>query len=73
MASKKFPVITKRVILYIAIANIAICSLIFAASYWAFNHQFREQYDASIREIAKAARDFLNPDDFKRYRKEPLW
>jgi len=72
MARKKFPVITKRVILYIAIANIAICSLIFAASYWAFNHQFREQYDDSIREIAKAARDFLNPDDFKRYRKEPV-
>lgn len=72
MASKKFPVITKRVILYIAIANIAICSLIFATSYWAFNLQFREQYDSSIREIAKAARDFLNPDDFKRYRKEPV-
>ncbi len=72
MARKKFPVITKRVILYIAIANVVICSLIFATSYWAFNRQFREQYDASIREIAKAARDFLNPDDFKRYRKEPV-
>ncbi len=72
MARKKFPVITKRVILYIAIANIAICSLIFATSYWAFNRQFREQYDSSIREIAAAARDFLNPDDFKRYRKNPV-
>ena len=71
MTKKAFPVITKRVLLFISVAGFVLCALIFAASYWAFNRQFREQYDASIREIAAAARASLNPDDFAKYRADP--
>ncbi|MBQ9626180.1 MAG: hypothetical protein IJR40_03295, partial [Treponema sp.] len=62
MTKKAFPVITKRVILFIGVAGFVLCSMVIAASYWAFNRQFREQYDASIREIAATARASLNPD-----------
>ena len=48
------------------------CSLIFAASYWAFNRQFTEQYDSTIIEIARAARACLNPNDFAKYRQNPV-
>lgn len=71
MQCKRFPVITKKVILYIVIADILLCSLVFATSYLSFNRQFRAQYDTSIREIAEAARAYLNPDDFARYREKP--
>ncbi|WP_296686992.1 HD-GYP domain-containing protein [Treponema sp. UBA3813] len=72
MKFKQFPVITKKIIFYILIAVFLLCSLVFAISYISFNHQFREQYDASIREIAEAASDFLNPDDFAKYRENPV-
>ncbi|MBO7123592.1 MAG: HD-GYP domain-containing protein [Treponema sp.] len=72
MTKKAFPVITKRVILFIGVAGFVLCSLVIAASYWAFNRQFREQYDASIREIAATARASLNPDDFAKYRANPV-
>lgn len=71
MKRKSFPKITKNVIILIILSNFIICSLVFAASYWAFNHQFREQYDSSIREIASAARAYLNPDDFAKYLEKP--
>ncbi len=72
MTKKAFPVITKRVLLFISVAGFILCALIFAASYWAFNRQFTEQYDADILEIAAAARACLNPDDFERYRQDPV-
>lgn len=72
MTKNAFPVITKRVLLFISVAGFVLCALIFAASYWGFNRQFREQYDASIREIAAAARASLNPDDFAKYRANPV-
>lgn len=72
MTKKAFPVITKRVILFIGVAGFVLCSMVIAASYWAFNRQFREQYDASIREIAATARASLNPDDFAKYRANPV-
>jgi len=71
MAKKTFPVITKRVVLFIGMAGFVLCSMVIAVSYWAFNRQFREQYDASIREIAATARASLNPDDFAKYRANP--
>ncbi len=71
MKVKKFPVITKKVIFYILLADVLLCSLVFGISYISFNRQFREQYDTSIREIADAARAFLNPDDFEKYLKNP--
>lgn len=61
------PVITKKIILCIGLADLLLCSLVFVVSYLAFNRQFREQYDSSIREIADAARSVLNPDDFEKY------
>ncbi|MBQ6028515.1 MAG: hypothetical protein IJL24_03175, partial [Treponema sp.] len=72
MAKKAFPVITKRVVLFIGMAGFVLCSMVIAVSYWAFNRQFREQYDASIREIAATARASLNPDDFAKYRANPV-
>ena len=72
MAKKAFPVITKRVILFMGMAGLVLCSIVIAVSYWAFNRQFREQYDASIREIAATARASLNPDDFAKYRANPV-
>ena len=72
MKLKTFPKITKRVITYVLIADVLLCSLIFAISFSSFNRQFRNQYDSSIREIAQTARDFLNPDDFEGYRKNPV-
>ena len=68
----RFPVITKKIILYIAIANFVLCALVVGISYLSFNRQFRAQYDTSIREIASAARDCLNPDDFAKYRENPV-
>ena len=67
MKNSKFPTITKKLILCIAIADIILCSLVFCVSYLSFNRQFRAQYDSSIREIAEAARAYLNPDDFAKY------
>lgn len=67
MKQKRFPTITKRVIFYIVLADILLCSLVFATSYWSFNRQFREQYDSNIREICSASRKSLNPDDFQKY------
>ena len=64
---KKIPVITKNVIICIVLADIALCSLVFAISYLAFNRQFRTQYDSSMQEICSAVRDCLNPDDFEGY------
>lgn len=68
MDKKSFPKITKRIILYIVLADIILCSIVFATSYLSFNRQFREQYDESIMEICAAARECLNPDDFSLYR-----
>jgi HD-GYP domain-containing protein (c-di-GMP phosphodiesterase class II) len=67
MEQKRFPAITKKVVLYIVLADIILSSVIIATSYWAFNRQFREQYDTSIQEICAAAREMLNPDDFSTY------
>ncbi|MBR3542211.1 MAG: HD-GYP domain-containing protein [Treponema sp.] len=72
MQKGTFPVITKRVLIFISAMGFAICALIFATSYWAFNRQFTKQYDVTIKEIARAARACLNPDDFARYRKNPV-
>ena len=41
--------------------------LFFFAGYWAFSRQFRKQYDSSIRAVATAARECLNPDQFPAY------
>lgn len=67
MKQKKFPTITKNIILCIALADIFICSIVLSISYISFNRQFKEQYDSSIREIANAACACLNPDDFPKY------
>ncbi len=64
---KKLPVITKKVIVCIVLADIVLSSLVFAISYIAFNRQFRSQYDSSMQEICSAVRDCLNPDDFSTY------
>ena len=49
------------------VVGLALCTIVFAAGYWAFSKQFETQYDSSIRSIASAARECLHPDDFKRY------
>ncbi|MBQ7159979.1 MAG: HD-GYP domain-containing protein [Treponema sp.] len=72
MDKKHFPVITRRVTLYIIVAHFVLCALVFATSYVSFNRQFREQYDSSIREIACTARACLNPNDFKKYLANPV-
>ena len=64
---KKFPAITKKIILCIILAEIVLSSLLISVSYFAFNRQFREQYDSSVLEVCASARDFLNPDDFAKY------
>ncbi len=64
---KKIPVITKKIIVCIVLADIVLSSLVFAISYIAFNRQFRSQYDLSMQEICSAVRDCLNPDDFSTY------
>ncbi len=72
MEHEKFPTITKRVVFYIIIAGFMLCGLVFTTSYISFNRQFRFQYDISIKDIAKAAREFLNPDDFEKYHENPV-
>lgn len=67
MKEHSFPTITKKIILYIVLADLVLCSLVFAVSYWSFNRQFREQYDTSLQEICETARAMLNPDDFSTY------
>ena len=64
---KKFPAITKKIIFCIILAEIVLSSLLISVSYFAFNRQFREQYDSSVLEVCASARDFLNPDDFAKY------
>ena len=64
---RRFPVITKNVILCIVLADLVLCSIVFVASYLAYNKQFRIQYDSSMQNISTAARDCLNPDDFESY------
>ncbi len=63
----RFPSITKKVVLRAALADILLSSILIFVSWYAFNRQFYYQYNSSIQEIAEAARDFLNPDDFERY------
>jgi len=64
---RRFPVITRRVLVSVILAGFLLCSLIFTAGYWAFSRQFRTQYDANIRAIASAARECLAPDSFDIY------
>lgn len=63
----RFPSITKKVVLRAALADILLSSILICVSWYAFNRQFYCQYNSSIQEIAEAARDFLNPDDFEKY------
>jgi len=70
--TRHFPVITKKVVFYIIAVNVLLCSLVFTSSYLAFDRQFKEQYDTEIQDIAEAARSFLNPEDFEKYKKEPV-
>ena len=72
MGKKRLSVITKKIVLYIVIADFVLCSLVYATSYMAFNRQFTQQYDTEIQDIAEAARSFLNPEDFEKYKKEPV-
>lgn len=72
MGKKRLSVITKKIVLYIVIADFVLCSLVYATSYMAFNRQFTQHYDTGIREIARTARACLNPDDFEKYLKNPV-
>ncbi|MCR4734817.1 MAG: serine/threonine-protein phosphatase [Treponema sp.] len=65
--ARRIPVLTKKIILNIVIAGFILCTLIFATGYLAFSRQFRTQYDESIRSIASAARECLDPDSFDSY------
>lgn len=49
------------------IAGFLLCTAIALVGYFSFNKQFRKQYDSSIRSIASAACQCLNPDDFENY------
>lgn len=64
---KRIPVITKKVAIAVMIAGFLLCSVIAFMGYYSFNKQFRKQYDSSIRSIAGAACECLNPDDFETY------
>ena len=64
---RKVPAITKKIVLGIVLVVVALCALIFSASYYAFNRQFRQQYDSTVLDICSAAREILNPDDFENY------
>ena len=64
---KRFPAITRKIVLCIVLAEIVLSSLLISVSYYAFNRQFREQYDSSVLEVCASAREFLNPDDFAKY------
>ncbi len=67
MKKKTFLSITEKIILNVVLSGLLLSSLIFAASYYSFNRQFREEYDTSIKEICSTAREVLNPDDFAKY------
>ena len=67
MGRRKLPIITKKILSLVIVAGFLLCSLVFAAGYWAFSREFRAQYDSSVRSIAAAARECLNPDDFSEY------
>ena len=67
MKFRKLPIITKKIVAGALVIGIVLCSIVFAAGYWSFSQQFERQYDSSIRAIASAARECLNPNDFKRY------
>ena len=64
---KRIPVITKKVAVAVMISGFLLCSIIASVGYYSFNKQFRHQYDSSIRSIADAATQCLNPDDFDNY------
>ena len=67
MRRKRLPVITKKILSLVIVSGFLLCSLVFATGYFAFTRQFRTQYDASIRAIAAASRETLNPDAFSSY------
>ncbi|MBR4386270.1 MAG: SpoIIE family protein phosphatase [Treponema sp.] len=67
MGRRKLPIITQKILSLVIVAGFLLCSLVFAAGYWAFSREFRAQYDSSVRSIAAAARECLNPDDFSEY------
>lgn len=64
---RKLPVLTKKIVLNVIISGFVLCSLVFTAGYVAFSRQFRSQYDSSIRSIAEAACQCLDPDSFDEY------
>ena len=64
---RRFPILTKKIVLNVVIAGFILCTLIFAAGFVAFSRQFRNQYDKSIRSIAGTVLECLNPDSFDQY------
>ncbi len=48
---RKVPAITKKIVLGIVLVVVALCALIFSASYYAFNRQFRQQYDSTVLDV----------------------
>ena len=64
---RRLPILTKKIVTNVVIAGFILCSLIFFAGYFAFQRQFKTQYDSSVRSVAAAARDCLDPDLFDEY------
>ena len=64
---RRLPVLTKKIVVNVVIAGFILCSLIFFAGFFAFQKQYKTQYESSIRSVAAAARDCLNPDAFENY------
>ena len=57
MKEHSFPTITKKIILYIVLADLVLCSLVFAVSYWSFNRQFRERTGTTPTAFRNEARE----------------
>lgn len=64
---KKLPVITKKILSLIMLAGFLLCTIVTVVAYMGFSRQFRAQYDSTIRSIAEASRECLNPDKFSFY------
>lgn len=64
---RRFPVLTKKIVLNAVIAGFILCTMIFAAGFIAFSRQFRSQYDKSLRSVAATILECLNPDSFQDY------
>ncbi|MCR5762217.1 MAG: serine/threonine-protein phosphatase [Treponema sp.] len=66
--NKRFPVITKRIIISVIVFGFFLCTVIFSVGYWSFSNQFKNQHYSTILAIANASRECINPDKLYYYK-----